>query len=203
MKSKFAALAAFLICMLPAARIEHAQAVMLFSKKDKQEMERLMESLKQEENPAFSQLTDEKSFVEAAYLPAEEEKEKEEVEEETTDLTHKEKDLLSRLVHAEAKGESFEGKVAVANVVLNRVEDGRFPDSVKSVIYQRNAFEPVLNGSIEKKADRESVEAVKEAVDQNKKETDALFFYNPDIASDDWIKTRKVVKRIGNHVFAI
>ncbi|MCY8008248.1 cell wall hydrolase [Bacillus haynesii] len=203
MKSKFAALAAFLICMLPAARIEHAQAVMLFSKKDKQEMERLMESLKQEENPAFSQLTDEKSFVEAAYLLAEEEKEKEEVEEETTDLTHKEKDLLSRLVHAEAKGESFEGKVAVANVVLNRVEDGRFPDSVKSVIYQRNAFEPVLNGSIEKKADRESVEAVEEAVDQNKKETDALFFYNPDIASDDWIKTRKVVKRIGNHVFAI
>ncbi|MPQ26005.1 cell wall hydrolase [Bacillus paralicheniformis] len=202
MKSKFAALATFLICMLPAARIEHAQAVMLFSKKDKQEMERLMESLKQEENPAF-QLTDEKSFVEAAHLPAEEEQEKEEVEEETTDLTHKEKDLLSRLVHAEAKGESFEGKVAVANVVLNRVEDGRFPDSVKSVIYQRNAFEPVLNGSIEKKADRESVEAVEEAVDQNKKETDALFFYNPDIASDDWIKTRKVVKRIGNHVFAI
>lgn len=93
--------------------------------------------------------------------------------------------------------------MAVANVVLNRVEDGRFPDSVKSVIYQRNAFEPVLNGSIEKKADRESVEAVEEAVDQNKKETDALFFYNPDIASDDWIKTRKVVKRIGNHVFAI
>ncbi|MCY7781178.1 cell wall hydrolase [Bacillus haynesii] len=200
MKSKFAALAAFLICMLPAARIEHAQAVMLFSKKDKQEMERLMESLKQEENPAFSQLTDEKSFIEAANLPAEEE---EEIEEETTDLTHKEKDLLSRLVHAEAKGESFEGKVAVANVVLNRVEDSRFPDSVKSVIYQKNAFEPVLNGSIEKKADRESVEAVEEAVDQNIKETDALFFYNPDIASDDWIKTRKVVKRIGNHVFAI
>ncbi|MEC1446334.1 cell wall hydrolase [Bacillus haynesii] len=200
MKSKFAVLAAFLICMLPAARIEHAQAVMLFSKKDKQEMERLMESLKQEENPAFSQLTDEKSFIEAANLPAEEE---EEIEEETIDLTHKEKDLLSRLVHAEAKGESFEGKVAVANVVLNRVEDSRFPDSVKSVIYQKNAFEPVLNGSIEKKADRESVEAVEEAVDQNIKETDALFFYNPDIASDDWIKTRKVVKRIGNHVFAI
>ncbi|EFV72792.1 YkvT protein [Bacillus sp. BT1B_CT2] len=189
--------------MLPAARIEHAQAVMLFSKKDKQEMERLMESLKQEENPAFSQLTDEKSFIEAAHLSAEEEEEIEEAEEETTDLTHKEKDLLSRLVHAEAKGESFEGKVAVANVVLNRVKDSRFPDSVKSVIYQRNAFEPVLNGSIEKKADRESVEAVEEAVDQNKKETDALFFYNPDIASDDWIKTRKVVKRIGNHVFAI
>ncbi|MCY8268734.1 cell wall hydrolase, partial [Bacillus haynesii] len=100
----------------------------------------------------------------------EEEEEIEEVEEETTDLTQKEKDLLSRLVHAEAKGESFEGKVAVANVVLNRVEDGRFPDSVKSVIYQRNAFEPVLNGSIEKKADRESVDAVEEAVDQNKKE---------------------------------
>ncbi|MEC1262361.1 cell wall hydrolase [Bacillus swezeyi] len=200
MKSKFAAIAAFLICMLPAARIEHAQAVMLFSKKDKQEMERLLQSLDPEQHPSFSHLTDEKNFIET--LPKQDVEEKEE-KEDSPEITGEEKELLSRLVHAEAKGESFKGKVAVANVVLNRVGDGGFPDSIKSVIYQKNAFEPVLNGSINRKPDRESVEAVEVAVDHDKKETDALYFYNPDIATDGWIKTRKVVERIGNHVFAI
>ncbi|MED1741568.1 cell wall hydrolase [Bacillus swezeyi] len=200
MKSKFAAIAAFLICMLPAARIEHAQAVMLFSKKDKQEMERLLQSLDPEQHPSFSHLTDEKNFIET--LPKQDVEEKEE-KEDSPEITGEERELLSRLVHAEAKGESFKGKVAVANVVLNRVGDGGFPDSIKSVIYQKNAFEPVLNGSINRKPDRESVEAVEVAVDHDKKETDALYFYNPDIATDGWIKTRKVVERIGNHVFAI
>ncbi|MFT0802344.1 cell wall hydrolase [Bacillus swezeyi] len=200
MKSKFAAIAAFLICMLPAARIEHAQAVMLFSKKDKQEMERLLQSLDSEQHPSFSHLTDEKNFIEN--LPKQDVEEKEE-KEDSPEVTGEEKELLSRLVHAEAKGESFKGKVAVANVVLNRVDDGGFPDSIKSVIYQKNAFEPVLNGSINRRPDRESVEAVEVAVDHDKKETDALYFYNPDIATDGWIKTRKVVERIGNHVFAI
>ncbi|MED2943292.1 cell wall hydrolase [Bacillus swezeyi] len=200
MKSKFAAIAAFLICMLPAARIEHAQAVMLFSKKDKQEMERLLQSLDPEQHLSFSHLTDEKNFIET--LPKQDVEEKEE-KEDSPEITGEEKELLSRLVHAEAKGESFKGKVAVANVVLNRVGDGGFPDSIKSVIYQKNAFEPVLNGSINRKPDRESVEAVEVAVDHDKKETDALYFYNPDIATDGWIKTRKVVERIGNHVFAI
>ncbi|ASB89871.1 cell wall hydrolase [Bacillus sonorensis] len=200
MKSKFAAIAAFFICMLPAARIEHAQAVKLFSKKDRQEMKRLIASIDQEQHPVFSQLTDEKNLIEFAPRPDAEQKEE---ENEEIKLTSGEKDLLSRLVHAEAKGESFEGKVAVADVVLNRVEHGGFPDSIKSVIYQKNAFEPVLNGSINKKADRESKKAVEKAVDQHKKETDALYFYNPDTASDDWIRTRKIVKRIGNHVFAI
>ncbi|KAA6476285.1 cell wall hydrolase [Bacillus swezeyi] len=200
MKSKFAAIAAFLICMLPAARIEHAQAVMLFSKKDKQEMERLLQSLDSEQHPSFSHLTDEKNFIEN--LPKQDVEKKEE-KENSPEVTGEEKELLSRLVHAEAKGESFKGKVAVANVVLNRVDDGGFPDSIKSVIYQKNAFEPVLNGSINRRPDRESVEAVEVAVDHDKKETDALYFYNPDIATDGWIKTRKVVERIGNHVFAI
>ncbi|KAA6453097.1 cell wall hydrolase [Bacillus swezeyi] len=200
MKSKFAAIAAFLICMLPAARIEHAQAVMLFSKKDKQEMERLLQSLDSEQHPSFSHLTDEKNFIEN--LPKQD-VEKKEAKENSPEVTGEEKELLSRLVHAEAKGESFKGKVAVANVVLNRVDDGGFPDSIKSVIYQKNAFEPVLNGSINRRPDRESVEAVEVAVDHDKKETDALYFYNPDIATDGWIKTRKVVERIGNHVFAI
>ena len=115
--------------------------------------------------------------------------------------------LLARLVHAEAKGEPYIGKVAVATVVLNRVEHHQFPDTVKEVIYEKNAFEPVLNGSINEPADQESLKAVHDALtDQESvqgKNEDLLYFYNPETATSDWILTRKVIKTIGNHAFAI
>ncbi|WP_286147645.1 cell wall hydrolase [Paenibacillus sp. FSL R5-0490] len=78
----------------------------------------------------------------------------------------------------------FEGKVAVADVVLNRVEYEQFPDTVKDVIYQKNAFEPVQNGSFNEQASNEAVQAVETATSQ-------------------WIFSREVVKKIGNHAFAI
>ncbi|MFS0654349.1 cell wall hydrolase [Bacillus sp. 179-C3.3 HS] len=112
-------------------------------------------------------------------------------------------DLLSRLVHAEAKGESFAGKKAVASVVLNRVEHRSFPDSVKGVIYQQNAFQPVSNGSIHDKADRESIKAVKQVVKGQDRTTKAIYFYNPKTATDQWIRSRTVVEQIGRHVFAV
>jgi N-acetylmuramoyl-L-alanine amidase len=110
--------------------------------------------------------------------------------------------LLARLVHAEAKGEPYEGKVAVAEVVLNRVEHEQFPDTVKEVIYQKNAFEPVQNGAIQEPADSEAIEAVEDAL-ENENNIDCLYFFNPDTATSDWIFTRDVVKTIGNHSFAI
>lgn len=118
-------------------------------------------------------------------------------------LSENEQDLLARLVHAEAKGEPYEGKIAVAEVVLNRVSDDRFPDSVKEVIYQDKQFQPVDNGSINKPADNESKKAVTEAVKQSGQEDDdSVFFYNPDIVSKTWLQTRTVTKEIGNHRFA-
>ncbi len=111
--------------------------------------------------------------------------------------------MLSRLVHAEAKGESYEGKVAVASVVLNRTDKNGFPDTIRGVIYQKNAFEPVANGSINQEPDKESIEAVEEAMSSKDRETEALFFYNPKTASDDWIRSRKIIEKIGRHVFAI
>ncbi|CAI9389051.1 MULTISPECIES: cell wall hydrolase [Bacillaceae] len=122
---------------------------------------------------------------------------------ESANLTNNEKNLLARLVHAEAKGEPFAGKVAVADVVLNRVENKQFPDSVESVIYEKNAFQPVQNGSIQKKADKESRKAVEEALKNGKENKELLYFYNPDTATSDWIFSRTVVKRIGNHAFSI
>ncbi|MGM7722277.1 cell wall hydrolase [Metabacillus sp. Hm71] len=126
-----------------------------------------------------------------------------EKKEETLTLTKKEENLLARLVHAEAKGEPFAGKVAVATVVLNRVEDEQFPDTVKDVIYEENAFEPVQNGSINEPANKEAHKAVQEALKNEDKNDELLYFYNPETATSDWILTREVVETIGNHAFAI
>lgn len=121
-------------------------------------------------------------------------------------LTAYEKDLLARLVNAEAKGESYAGKVAVATVVLNRVESNDFPDTVKSVIYQVSnghyAFTPVQNGAINQPASAESKRAVNEAIAMKGLGNGSLFFYNPKTAQSKWIKSRPVTTVIGNHVFA-
>ncbi|MBS4218424.1 cell wall hydrolase [Bacillus sp. FJAT-49711] len=121
-------------------------------------------------------------------------------------ISQKEKDLFARLVEAEAKGESYKGKVAVATVVLNRVESPKFPDTITGVIKQvvgsTYAFSPVKNGQINKPASDESERAVDEALLRKDRLKDSIYFYNPDIATDKWIRTRDVVKTIGNHVFA-
>lgn len=122
-------------------------------------------------------------------------------------ITASEKDLLARLVYAEAKGESYAGKVAVATVVLNRVDSSLFPNTIKSVIYQQSeggsyAFTPVQNGAINKPADQESIKAVNEALAFRGMGKGSLYFYNPKTAKSDWILTREVTTTIGNHRFA-
>ena len=114
-----------------------------------------------------------------------------------------EKLLLARLVHAEAKGESYKGKVAVATVILNRVDSSKFPDTVKEVIYAKGQFTPVSNGSINKPASEEALKSVKEAIALQEEGTKATFFYNPKLTNDKWIKSLKVVDKIDNHNFAI
>ena len=130
----------------------------------------------------------------------------EETVEPAVSLSNEEKDLFARLVEAEAKGESYEGKVAVATVVLNRVESPEFPDTVTNVINEvvgsAYAFSPVQNGEINKPASDESKRAVEEALTRKDRLHDSIYFYNPEIATDSWIRTREVVTTIGNHVFA-
>lgn len=123
------------------------------------------------------------------------------------DISSSEKDLLSRLVEAEAKGESYEGKVAVAEVVLNRVDSPKFPDTITNVVYEvvgdAYAFSPVQNGEIKKPASDEAKSAVEDALSSSEERLNqAVYFYNPEIASDEWIRSRQVVKKIDNHVFA-
>ncbi|TLS37558.1 cell wall hydrolase [Pseudalkalibacillus caeni] len=117
-----------------------------------------------------------------------------------------EKDLLARLVNAEAKGEPYAGKVAVATVVLNRVDSSDFPNSVHNVVYQKAyghyAFTPVQNGEINKPASWSSKKAVEEAIAFRGQGQDSLYFYNPRTATSDWITTREVTVTIGKHRFA-
>jgi len=121
---------------------------------------------------------------------------------EVINITNEELLLLSKLVAGEARGESYEGQVAVAAVVINRVKDPRFPNSIKDVIYQKNAFSVVKNGSINLQPTESAYSAAQEAL-YGKDPTDkAIYFWNPDIATCRWIKTLNPYMRIGNHVFA-
>nr|WP_053368879.1 cell wall hydrolase [Bacillus sp. FJAT-27245] len=123
-----------------------------------------------------------------------------------SELTAAEKDLMARLVRAEAVGEPYAGKVAVATVVLNRVASKDFPNTVKDVIYQVSnghyAFSPVQNGQINKPADADSKRAVNEALAFKGQGNGSLFFYNPKTAVSKWIFSTKTTVTIGNHRFA-
>ncbi|MGG5252689.1 cell wall hydrolase [Neobacillus sp. SM06] len=123
-----------------------------------------------------------------------------------TTLSLADKELLAKLVHAEAKGEPYAGKVAVATVVLNRVASPDFPNTVREVIYQKAgghyAFTPVQNGAINEAPDAASRAAVNEALAYRGQGNGSLFFYNPKTAVSKWVYSREVTVTIGNHRFA-
>lgn len=124
----------------------------------------------------------------------------------TNSITAAERTLLAKLVHAEAGGEPFAGKVAVATVVLNRVDSSLFPNDVKSVIYQIDqghyAFSPVQDGRINNTPTSEDYRAIDEAMAFRGQGNGSLYFYNPQKSTSEWIFSRPVTVRIGDHVFA-
>lgn len=130
------------------------------------------------------------------------ERESEKGSKEVISITNDELYLLSKLVSSEARGESYEGQVAVASVVINRVLDSRFPNNIKDVIYQKNAFSVVNNGEIYKNPTDSAYKAAREALYGKDPTSGAIYFWNPEIATCSWIKTLDPYKRIGNHVFA-
>jgi N-acetylmuramoyl-L-alanine amidase len=111
--------------------------------------------------------------------------------------------LLSKLVYAEARGETYKGKVAVAAVVLNRVSSASFPNTISGVIYQNGAFTCVSNGSINNTPDSECIRAAREALNGWDPTGGCLYYYNPRTAVDDWIRTRTIKTVIGNHSFCM
>jgi len=122
------------------------------------------------------------------------------------DVSREDLMILARAIYAEARGESFEGQVAIGAVILNRTRDPHFPDSISEVVFQRShnryQFSPVADGTINLSPDETAIKAATQALKGYDPTNGALFFYNPRIASDQWIRTLPVVTRIGGHVFA-
>lgn len=118
-------------------------------------------------------------------------------------VTQDDINLMAKLIYAESRGEPFDGKIAVASVVLNRVLSPQFPNSIKDVIFQPNAFSCVRNGNIVAYPDQDCYNAVYEAIKGKDPTNEALFYYNPEIATCSWMKqTEKYDSTsIGNHVF--
>lgn len=109
--------------------------------------------------------------------------------------------LLARLVHGEARGEPYKGKVAVAAVVLNRVKSSSFPNSIAGVIYQSGAFDAVSDGQINLTPDQDSINAARAALNGWDPTNGCLYYYNPKTATSRWMLSRTVLLNIGQHAF--
>lgn len=109
--------------------------------------------------------------------------------------------LLSHLVYAEARGEPYTGQVAVAAVVLNRVNSSSFPNTVAGVIYQSGAFDAVGDGQINMSPDSTAVKAAKDAVNGWDPSYGSIYYFNPATATSKWIWSRPQVVTIGKHIF--
>lgn len=111
-------------------------------------------------------------------------------------------EMMAHVVYGESRGESYQGQVAVAAVILNRVESNDFPDNVYDVIFHQNAFTAVNDGQYNLQPDAEAYQAVKDAMLGWDPSYGSVYYYNPELATDQWIYSRKVTIQIGNHRFA-
>ena len=111
--------------------------------------------------------------------------------------------LLAKCIHAEARGESYIGQVAVGAVILNRVASPDFPDSIYGVIYQPWAFTAVHDGQINLEPEAAAYQAATDALNGWDPTYGSLYYYNPVTATSKWVFDRQTVTVIGKHVFAI
>ena len=111
--------------------------------------------------------------------------------------------LLAKLIHSEARGEPYEGQVAVGAVVLNRVDDAGFPNTLQGVIYQPWAFTALHDGQFNLEPTSTSYQAAQDALNGWDPSYGCLYYYNPATATSSWIFSRQTIVVIGNHVFCI
>lgn len=113
--------------------------------------------------------------------------------------------LMARAINGEARGESYEGQVAVGAVILNRTRNAEFPNTISGVIYQPLAFTAVADGQINVPIEEGSsvVEAARDALNGWDPTNGCLYYWNPATATSKWIWTRQIVKKIGKHNFGI
>lgn len=113
--------------------------------------------------------------------------------------------LLARLISGEARGESYQGQVAVGAVIMNRLQSADFPNTIAGNIFKRGEFESVSNGQIWGTVTQSALNAARAAIAGKDPTNGALYFYNPAKvhSKTNWIWTRQVTGQIGRHVFAV
>lgn len=114
-------------------------------------------------------------------------------------------ELLARLINGEARGEPYIGQVAVGAVIMNRVKDPSFPNTIAGVIYQDQQFSSIRDGQFDVAIDEESTvyKAAQDAMNGIDPTNGALYFYNPSKTKSKWLFSLKTVTTIGKHVFAL
>ncbi|WP_425430469.1 spore cortex-lytic enzyme [Desmospora activa] len=116
-------------------------------------------------------------------------------------LSQQDIQIISQAVHAEARGETYVGQVAVAAVILNRLQSEKFPNSPSAIIYEPLAFEAVADGQINMQPNQQARKAVYDALNGWDPSDGATYYFNPVTATSDWIWGRPQIKQIGKHVF--
>lgn len=109
--------------------------------------------------------------------------------------------LMANAVYGESRGEPYIGQVAVAAVILNRVQSATFPNTVSGVIFEPRAFTAVADGQIWLTPNEQAKKAVLDAINGWDPSGNAVYYFNPDTATSGWIWTRPQIKRIGKHIF--
>lgn len=111
-------------------------------------------------------------------------------------------DLLARIIYIEAGYESYEGQIAVGNVILNRVNHSSFPNTIRDVIYAQGQFPPAHNGMIDRAEPSDSaIQAARAAIGGTEYAPHALYFYNPRVTTSSFFTQKEAVATIGNHRF--
>ncbi len=109
--------------------------------------------------------------------------------------------LMANAVYGEARGEPYIGQVAVAAVILNRLEHPAFPNSIAGIIFQPGAFTAVADGQIWLTPNKTAKKAVLDAINGWDPTGGAIYYFNPNTATSSWIWRRPQIKRIGDHIF--
>ena len=111
--------------------------------------------------------------------------------------------LMARAINGEARGEPYEGQVAVGAVILNRVKDSRFPNSISGVIYEPGAFTAVSDGQINAALSEGSTvyKAAQDALNGWDPTGGCVYYFNPATATNKWIWSRPMTVTIGKHRF--
>ena len=109
--------------------------------------------------------------------------------------------LLAKVISAEARGEPYDGQVAVGAVILNRIAHPSFPNTLAGVVYEPGAFTCMVDGQIDQPIDSSAYQAARDALNGADPSGGAIYYFNPVTATSAWIWSRPLLTVIGKHRF--